>query len=70
MRWAGFEEQELARLDSDAIRQIHRLSGGVPRRVHRIAESFFESSSTGLPRELDEKQKREDWMGRPIGEEP
>lgn len=66
MRWAAFEAVEIARLDPEAICKIHTLSGGVPRRVHMIAASFFESGSVGLPSELHEKEKRENWMGRPI----
>jgi hypothetical protein len=66
MHWAGIEATEIARFDSELVARIHALSAGVPRRVHAIAASCFESGSTGLPRELDEKARRENWMGRPI----
>jgi hypothetical protein len=69
MRWAGLGEREIARLDAPAISRIQALSGGVPRRVHVVAESLFESASRDFPNELDVKQKREDWMGRPIEDE-
>lgn len=70
MKWAGFEDQEIAKIDSEAVRQIHLLSGGVARRIHMIAAKFLESGIAVLPRELDEKQKRENWMGRPIEDDP
>jgi type II secretory pathway predicted ATPase ExeA len=69
MRWAGLGENEMSRLDAQAISRIQTLSGGVPRRVHSIAASLFESANRGLPEELDAKRKREDWMGRPIEDE-
>jgi len=69
MRWARLEADEIAHIDPDAIARIHRFSGGVPRRVHMIAASYFESGSAGLPSELDEKDKRENWMGRPIDDD-
>ena len=69
MRWAGLGEQHVARLDAHAISRIQALSGGVPRRVHVVAESLFEPASRQFPNELDVKQKREDWMGRPIEDE-
>lgn len=66
MRWASSGAVEGARLDPEVIGRIHALSGGVPRRVHSIAASFFETESAGLPSELNEKAKRENWMGQPI----
>lgn len=66
MRWAGFEAVESARLGPEVISRIHLLSGGVPRRVHLIAATFFESGGGGFPSELSEKARRENWMGQPI----
>jgi len=66
MKWAGLETAEFARVDAEAISKIHTLSGGVPRRVHMIAASFFDAGDMSLPSELDAKERRENWMGRPI----
>ena len=66
MKWAELENAEIARVDAEAIGKIHTLSGGVPRRVHMIAVSLFEAGGMGLPDELDAKERRENWMGRPI----
>lgn len=69
MQWAALEAAEIARFDPEAISRIHTLSGGVPRRIHSIAAAFLESSSARLPSELEEKEKRENWMGQPIEDE-
>ena len=69
MRWAGFTEDEIAQMDSETVSQIYTRSGGLPRRIHTVAAAFFEAAGAGLPPELGEKQKREDWMGRPIEED-
>lgn len=69
MRWAGFESEESARLDADMIGRIHTLSGGVPRRVHMLTSTFFESESSDLRSALDEKERRENWLGQPIDDD-
>jgi type II secretory pathway predicted ATPase ExeA len=66
MKRAGILDSEIARIDASAVARMFTLSGGVPRRLHRVVESIFDSDSNRLPSELDEKQKREDWMGRPL----
>ena len=66
MQWAGLEAAEIAHLDPATINKVHALSGGIPRRVHMIAASFLESGTEGLPSELGEKERRENWMGQPI----
>lgn len=66
MRWAGLEADEIAQFDRATISKVHSLSGGIPRRVHMLAASFLESGTTGLPSELGEKERRENWMGQPI----
>lgn len=66
MQWAALQADEIARLDPETISYIHALSGGIPRRVHMLAASFLESGSAGLPSELGEKERRENWMGQPI----
>jgi type II secretory pathway predicted ATPase ExeA len=69
MRWAGLGEKEISRIDAPAISRIQALSGGVPRRVHSVAASLYETADRRFPNELDVKRKREDWMGRPIEDE-
>ena len=66
MQWAALEAAQIASLDQDTISKIHALSGGIPRRVHTIAASFLESGTAGLPSELGERERRENWMRRPI----
>ncbi len=69
MRWAAFDAEEIARWNPAVLRKIHGLSGGVPRQVHRIAASIFEARAKGRPLELDQKDRRENWMGQPIEDE-
>jgi len=69
MHWAGLGAAEISRLDAAAIGRIQALSGGVPRRVHNVGASLYESANRRLPSELDVKRKREDWMGQPIEDE-
>lgn len=69
MRWAGFPGVEIARIDDLEATRIHALSAGVPRRVHELASARFESTEHSRPVALEEKQRREDWMGRPIEDE-
>jgi type II secretory pathway predicted ATPase ExeA len=66
LSWAGLEAEMSDALDTPTLRRIHALSGGVPRQVHRVAESIFDPASTGRPSDLEAKLRREDWMGRPI----
>ncbi len=66
MRWAGFSDEAIARIDEEAAERIHSLSSGIPRRVHAIATTFFESEAQKRPDELEVKSRREHWMGRPI----
>lgn len=66
MQWAGLDADEIGRLDQDLVGRIQALSAGVPRRVHMVAASYFDSGNMGLPRELDDKARRENWMGQPI----
>ena len=66
MRWGGFPGSEIAGIDESEAMRIHTLSGGVPRRVHEIASARFESAGDARPTALEDKARREDWMGRPI----
>ncbi len=67
MRWAGFPEAEVARIDDEEALRIHALSNGVPRAIHAIAvDRFIAHAAVRGAFELQSKRRREDWMGRPI----
>ena len=70
LSWAGAPGVELGRLDSAQTRRIFALSAGVPQMVHRIAYSFFADDRGTVPGDLDAKQRRENWMGRPFEDDP
>ena len=70
LAWAGASPAELARLDAESTRRIFALSGGVPQAVHRIAGALFAGDGMALPSDLDAKQRRENWMGRPFEDDP
>ena len=61
---AGFDSAQIGRFDRERVRQIHALSGGVPRRIHQEATAILESDENRLPGALGSKREREDWMGR------
>lgn len=67
MRWAGFPEAEIARIDGAEALRIHALSNGVPRAIHAVAaDRFIAPTEAGGAEDLRAKRRREDWMGRPI----
>jgi hypothetical protein len=53
-----------ARFDEETLGRIHRLSGGVPRRVHDLAGSLLRQSPEGVGRAW----KEERWLGAPLGD--
>lgn len=53
-----------ARFDEETLGKIHRLSGGVPRRVHDLAGSLLNESPKGVGRAW----KEERWLGAPLDE--
>lgn len=70
MAWAGSPPTEISRVDSEMARRVFALSGGVPQTVHRIAHSLLSGDEVAIPGDLDAKQRREDWMGRPFEDDP
>jgi len=66
MRWAGFSEAAIGALPEDWIHRVHSLSAGIPRALHGLAARYFDDHLRGRVSDLDRKQQREDWMGRPI----
>ncbi len=68
LRLAGLDE---GRIDSESVRRIHVLSGGIPRRIHAIAASYLESGGRGGGRSTSsDGHDFIDWMGSPIEESP
>lgn len=70
MAWAGVPPVERARLDADRVHRLHSLSGGITRALHTLAAASFDTAASGAADDataaLDDKRRREDWMGRPI----
>ena len=67
MRWAGFPDAIVARVDEDESHRIFGLSNGVPRAIHATAADRFNTAAAVQgTAELGAKRQREDWMGRPI----
>ncbi len=61
---AGVPDSERARFGADSIESIHRLSGGVPRRVHDVASRILVQAPEGV----GSAWKEERWLGAPIDE--
>jgi type II secretory pathway predicted ATPase ExeA len=54
----------MAHFDPDHIERIHRLAGGVPRRVHELAGELLSE----LPRSVVARSGDDGWLGEPIGD--
>ena len=70
MRWAGFPQAEINAIDEEEARRLNALAAGIPRQLHRLALFRFDDSDAALSPDLIDKQMREDWMGRPLEDEP
>ncbi|MHA7836158.1 MAG: AAA family ATPase [bacterium] len=66
MSWAGVPEPTIASLESTSASRIHALSGGLPRRVHRLAASLLQTGDLPIQGAGDERWREAEWMGRPI----
>jgi type II secretory pathway predicted ATPase ExeA len=60
---AGVPPELRSRFHEETIGWIHRLSGGVPRRVHDLAASLLDEPPEGV----GSKWREERWLGAPIG---
>lgn len=69
VEWARLDPRQSALFDSEVIGRIYALSGGVPRKVHMIAASILAADGKAVPRELSQKEQRENWLGQPIEDE-
>lgn len=61
---AGVPAEERARFHDEAIGWIHRLSGGVPRRVHELSCAILDKPPEGV----GSGWRDERWLGAPLGE--
>lgn len=69
LRGADADSALIESLESETRHRFFALSGGNPQALHRIAGPHFDAEGSGPPSALDEKQRREDWMGRPFEDE-
>ncbi len=68
-RRAGLSPEEIERIDESAVQRIHSLSGGIPRRAHRLAAGLLEDDKNAPRVFVDDKREHEGWMGRPMAED-
>ena len=61
---ARVDEARSARFDSRAVAWIHRLSQGVPRRVHELGTSLLDAPPEGVGTAWAEER----WLGAPLGD--
>ncbi len=62
----GLGGEALAGLDGLPVARIHALSGGVPRRIHRVVLALVEPDRSALARALTATSRTDAWLGRPI----
>ncbi|MEZ4330488.1 MAG: AAA family ATPase [Myxococcota bacterium] len=67
---AGLGTERLDGLDAPTVRRIHALSGGVPRRIHRVVLALLEPDRTALARALAPHPPTADWLGQPLLDPP
>ena len=53
-------------LDGRMVDRVHTLSGGVPRRIHRVVLALVEPDRAALARALATSSPTDAWLGRPI----
>jgi hypothetical protein len=56
-------------LDPVTVARIEALSGGVPRRIHRVVTALLEPERHALARALSIHPRTDAWLGRPLDEE-
>ncbi len=65
---AGLGVELLDGLDPLTVARIRALSGGIPRRIHRVVGALVEPERAALARALDSYPRTAGWLGRPIEE--
>jgi type II secretory pathway predicted ATPase ExeA len=63
---AGMHVGVLDGLDAVTVRRINALSGGVPRRIHRVVTALLEPEHAALARALSMHARNGAWLGEPI----
>lgn len=63
---AGLDVDLLEGLEASTVRRIHALSGGVPRRIHRVVLALLEPDRAALARALALHPRSETWLGQPL----
>ncbi|MEZ4281056.1 MAG: AAA family ATPase [Myxococcota bacterium] len=63
---AGLGSEALDGLDGRTVSRIHALSGGFPRRIHRVVLALVEPDRAALARALASSSPSDAWLGRPI----
>lgn len=63
---AGLGFDLLDGLDTVTVRRIQALSGGVPRRIHRVVLALIEPDRAALARALAPHPRADAWLGRPL----
>ena len=64
----GLGVEVLDGLDPLTVARIRALSGGVPRRIHRVVGSLIEPERAALARALSGYPRTDAWLGRPMEE--
>lgn len=63
---AGLGPEALDGLAGRTVSRIHALSGGIPRRIHRVVLALVEPDRAALARALATSSPSDAWLGRPI----
>lgn len=63
---AGLGPEILDGLDRLTVTRIRALSGGVPRRIHRVVMALLEPERAALARALAMTSRTDAWLGQPI----
>lgn len=63
---AGIGAELLDGLDPRTVSRIRALSGGIPRRIHRVVLALVEPDRASLARALATSARSDAWLGRPI----
>ncbi|MBY0402091.1 AAA family ATPase [Myxococcota bacterium] len=63
---AGLGTELLDGLDPVKVGRIGALSGGVPRRIHRVVNALLEPDHAALARALSPHPRSDAWLGQPI----
>ena len=62
----GLGPEILEGLDRVTVARIRALSGGIPRRIHRVVMALLEPERAALARALAMSSRTDAWLGQPI----